>query len=108
MGWGQVLFDATKALPPGREWAEVVYVGYPGTVDVTAAATGIFYVALYERARFESERARHPFRFPFLIGTARTSHFQRYNVAAGQYVVIVRASGWAGRDVQVHVRIVHE
>jgi len=108
MGWRQILLDATRALAPGREWAEAVHVWYPGVVNVTAAGTGIFYVALYERAEFDRQRAMHPFRFPFLVGSARATHFQRYNVAAGDYVAIIRVSGWAGREVQVHVRVQHE
>jgi hypothetical protein len=109
MSWGSRLFQEDLALNPGQEWWQTYQVWTPGVLSLTAAGDRIFYVGLYTAAQFQATRSRNPGRFPFLLGSARTTHFLRYTIAQpGPYVVVIRMSGWAGAGGPFKVRFTGE
>jgi hypothetical protein len=105
MAIGQVIFQQTFELASGRETAYEFWVHSPGVVNVTAQGDVNFYAGVYTRAQYEQARAANPMRFPFLVGTARTTHFLRYTIQVpGLYVVAFRVSGWGpGRSATIQV-----
>jgi len=107
MAWGQTIFDGTKVLRGGGEWYEEVYIPWAGTANVTAAGTAGFYIGVYPRGQFDEIKKANPLRFPFLLGGARLSHFVRFTVTPGSYVLVVRVTSWApnGGEVRVQVQL---
>ena len=106
MGWGNLLLDSARVLRGGEEWAESIRVWSPGTLNVTAAGTAGFYIGCYERATFDNLRRANPVRFPFLLGSARVSHFARYQILQpGEYVLVVRVTSWAQQGAEIRVRV---
>jgi hypothetical protein len=103
MSWGNRLFDRTNQLKGGEEWAESFQIWGRGIVNLTAAGTVAFYVGIYQRADFDRIRAANPARFPFVLGTARVTHFLRVDVDRGEYVFVVRVTSWAGQGGEVRV-----
>lgn len=103
MSWGARVFDRTERLRGGQEWAESFQIYANGIVNLTAAGTVGFYVGIYARADFDRIRAANPVRFPFVLGTARLTHFLRVNVQPGEFVFVVRVTSWAGQGGEVRV-----
>jgi hypothetical protein len=104
MSWGARVLDLTQRLHGGQEWAGAFHVYAHGVVNLTAAGTLGFYVGIYARADFDRIRRANPARFPFVLGSARLTHFLRVDVQPGDYVFIVRVTSWAGqRDGEVRV-----
>jgi hypothetical protein len=107
MAWGVLLFDGARQLRAGEEWAQEVYVWGPGVVNLTAAGTVPFYIGLYTQDVYNNTRRMNPGRYPFLPGTARPTHFARYQIpGAGHYVVVVRVTGWSqGGEVRFRAEL---
>ena len=109
MAVGATIFQRTFQLAAGRETAYEFPVPYPGILNVTAQGDVPFYIGVYTRAQYDQARAANPLRFPFMIGTARSTHFLRNSIeSSGQYVVAFRVSGWSGGrtgSIQVVVQL---
>lgn len=105
MAVGQVVFQQTFELSAGRETAYEFLVHTPGVLNLTAQGDVSFYAGVYTKAQYDRARSANPGRFPFLIGSARTTHFLRYTIqAAGLLVVAFRVTGWAaGRTATIQV-----
>jgi len=105
MAVGQVIFQNAFQLASGREAAFEFPIHRPGVLNVTAQGDVNFYAGVYTKEQYDRARAANPGRFPFLVGTARTTHFLRNTIQApGQYVVAFRVTGWAaGRTATIQV-----
>jgi hypothetical protein len=98
MAVGAVVLNWQLQLGAGREDAREFPIWGQGVLNLTAQGDVPFYVGVYTKEQYERARSMNPSRFPFLIGSARTTHFLRNTIATpGPYVAVVRVSGWAGQ-----------
>jgi len=97
MAVGAILLSQRFPLQGGHEWAWPFWVPRAGVLNVTTEGDLAHYAGVYTRDQYDRARASAPVRFPFLIGSARLTHFLRYTIQGpGEYVIVVRVTSWAG------------
>ena len=86
--------DTWLDLAAGQEWhSDQFFLGAPATFRLTVQGPLRIYAGLFSSDEHARLRQQSPFRFPFLIGSARFNPSGDYTITGGGYFnVVIRAS----------------
>lgn len=94
-------------LKSGREWhSEAIRIGPGQVLDITCTANIGIYAGIFDVDTYVDARQRSAFRFPFIVGSARTAFHLVQPGDDRDYYLVLRNSGWALERARIRVRLV--